>query len=231
MSRQPTSRPASKTLESRLAHVLQIGMIARADKGEAKASESDPIEFNFDSDHKHSIFNAGPDANHVVINFDARSDLTVEINKLVREVKEFYEIKSRTFPGLKKGEETITLSGRHGERRFVARVYDAEGFKRYIEGEGRKVPVNVWSAFRRLVMGFVKINEDHRTQSDAKVPLVRVASGLLFTLDMAARSSGFEPGNNGNYVYDESYIMPYTSFAMSRGRPMEEEEEIVYRHP
>ena len=183
-----------------MAHVLKIGMLASEAAQENKKRKdghvfTTPEEFDFERPTFHEIFQlGGPDAKTVVADPLATEDLKFYIGQLSNAVKEKYNITYISY-----GMSGTVVRVPEGNEKFNARLDDIDGFIAQIDN--KRVPVVIWSAFRKLVLGFHAI--EFTEYNPAK---------LLEILDKAAKSSGFLPdAADGIYYYDPSQAQMYES--------------------
>jgi len=186
--------------DPRLTHVLNIGTgSAESGSSSKKRKDTAPEAFDFEKSTTHEIFTlpntlSGPDANTVVADDQAIRDLKGIIDVLYNEVMTEYKIEiKQQYRGLF---ETPIWNIPEGSEKFKARMDDMKAFQ--LQLNEPRTPVAMWSTFRMLVSKFMDI-------AATRV----VSQKTRFALDMAAISSGFFPGADGSYYFDQTKTKGY----------------------
>ena len=168
---------------------------------EPTPATADDIPFDFESEEMHAIFQmpdqvSGPDANTVVADAGAVGDLKFIIGHLTGMVMVTFEIELYQPRGLSYPPDWVVPEG---AEKYKARIEDMNGFVRQLDK--RRIPVVVWSTFRKLVVAFAAIEELGEAPQRTRV-----------ALDKAAVSSGFLPDAKGIYYYDPSKTKAYAIY-------------------
>lgn len=177
---------------------------AESGSSSKKRKGTAPEAFDFEKSTTHEIFTlpntlSGPDANTVVADDRAIRDLKEIIDLLYNEVKTEYKIKvKQPYRSLF---ETPIWNIPEGSEMFKARMDDMSAFK--LQLNEPRTPVAMWSTFRMLVSKFMDI-------AATKV----VSQMTRFALDMAAISSGFFPGADGSYYFDQTKTKDYRLYGV-----------------
>ena len=161
-----------------------------------------PSDFEFSNESVHEVFNVPtpgpikPDPGHVVLSEQAIDLVMSTLNRMVSTIyrREGIEV-PMTMSGYQAGEEYVPPE----KQSFYARTLEIQQFNLYLQAVAR-VPVNVWSTLRRLLLGFY-----------AEPAYKSSARAVIVVVDQAALSSGFV-AKPTDYTFDETKIHSFVVY-------------------